>query len=127
MTLVSTKNGVFVNPGMVLHVTGDVEYPFSGHEQVMARILRPEEMEKMCTDINSAIRDSAMLAPLREAVKAMRDAQKEYFRTRSKESLSAAKRLEAEVDRLLDPPRSRPDDEVQMDMFADPTRNKEVK
>jgi len=34
-------------------------------------------------------------------VKDMRAAQKDYFRTRSKQSLSKAKDLEAKVDRLL--------------------------
>jgi len=36
-------------------------------------------------------------------VRAMRDAQKTYFRTRTGDALKEAKRLEAEVDRALKP------------------------
>jgi len=37
-----------------------------------------------------------------EAVKKMREAQKEYFRTRSGISLNQAKKLESEVDKMID-------------------------
>lgn len=40
-------------------------------------------------------------SPFVKKVKEMREAQQEYFRTRSKDVLARAKRLESEVDKLL--------------------------
>lgn len=40
-------------------------------------------------------------SPFAKKVKEMREAQNEYFKTRSKDSIARAKRLESEVDKLL--------------------------
>ena len=45
-------------------------------------------------------------------VRAMRDAQKAYFRTRTGDALKEAKRLEAEVDRALKPAKDKRQEEL---------------
>ncbi|GAC1375734.1 MAG: hypothetical protein NVS3B10_29260 [Polyangiales bacterium] len=45
---------------------------------------------------------------LEQAVRAMREAQKRYFKSRDLADLTASKRLEKAVDDLLDPPKPPP-------------------
>ena len=47
-----------------------------------------------------------------ELVRAMREAQKAYFRTRTGDALNEAKRLEAEVDRELKPAKDERQEEL---------------
>lgn len=53
-----------------------------------------------------------------DLVEKMRDAQKKYFRTRDKETLSVSKSLESQVDKILAERRERQEKEMNPELFG---------
>lgn len=53
-----------------------------------------------------------------DLVEKMRDAQKKYFRTRDKETLSVSKSLESQVDKILAERKRRQEKEMNPELFG---------
>jgi uncharacterized protein YqfA (UPF0365 family) len=90
-------------PNMTLHNIGEVTGGVT-HATVLSSIAQAEipAFKKMRIEIEKEIMNANLpTQTLADKVREMREAQRQYFATRSSDNLAKAKRLEAEVDKLL--------------------------